>query len=129
MLGALLMKEKTIGLMIAIVIMTLISFVFTGLDIPFPSTYLALMMTTNAIAAFIAIILQKATILIYEGNVRKEKNSIFDYVFSYIAIGFSGINYYVQKVLNRLPFLLNKLLAIIFFLILFFQLFMIADVY
>lgn len=123
------MKEKTIGLMIAIVIMTLISLVFTGLDIPFPSTYLALMMTTNAIAAFIAIILQKATIVIYEGNVRKEKTSIFDYVFSYIAIGFSGINYYVQKVLNRLPFLLNKLLAVIFFLILFFQLFMIADVY
>lgn len=123
------MKEKTIGLMIAIVIITLISLVFTGLDIPFPSTYLALMMTSNAIAAFIAIILQKATIVIYEGNVGKEKTSIFDYVFSYIAIGLSGINYYVQTVLNRLPFVLNKLLAIIFFLILFFQLFMIADVY
>ncbi|KAB7672565.1 hypothetical protein [Bacillus sp. B1-b2] len=123
------MKEKTIGLMIAIVIITLISLVFTGLDIPFPSTYLALIMTSNAIAAFIAIILQKATIVIYEGHVRKEKTSIFDYVFSYIAIGFSGINYYVQTVLNRLPFVLNKLLAIFFFLILFFQLFMIADVY
>ncbi|MBM7604838.1 hypothetical protein JOC75_002842 [Metabacillus crassostreae] len=123
------MKEKTIGLMIAIVVMTLMSFVFMGLDIPFPSTYLALMITTNAIVAFISIILQKATIVIYEGNVNKEKNSISDYVFSYIAIGFSGINYYVQKVLNRLPFLLNKLLAITFFLIIFFQLFMIADIY
>jgi len=58
-----------------------------------------------------------------------KRKSISDYVFSYNAIGFSGINYYVQKVSNRLPFLLNKLLAIIFFLLLFFQLFLLAVVY
>ncbi|MBP3040679.1 hypothetical protein J9303_14400, partial [Bacillaceae bacterium Marseille-Q3522] len=59
--------------------------------------------------------IQRAVIVLYEVNVYEGKKSMLGYATKYIAIMTSGINYYVQNVINRLPFLLNKLVAILFF--------------
>lgn len=60
---------------------------------------------------------------IYESNVFQKKTTLFDYIFKNIAIFLSGINYYVQMILLRLPLLLNKLIAIVFVLFLVWQVF------
>lgn len=51
-------------------------------------------------------------------NVFREKESINDYTFKYIAILFSSLNYYVQVALKGIPLILNKLFAIIFAIVL-----------
>ncbi len=69
-------------------------------------------------AAAYSVLFHPFALRIYEANVFQERETILDYVFKYIAIYFSGINYYVQLTLLKLPLLLNKLLAIVFVLLL-----------
>lgn len=111
------MPKKITGIILAFIIITLLSLLALGIDIPLPSSYLALMFTTNAIFAFVSIFLQRLVIVLYEVNVCEEPKGISGLTTKYFAIFSSGINYYVQKVLNRLPFIFNKFLAIVFFLI------------
>ncbi|WP_197204198.1 hypothetical protein [Cytobacillus firmus] len=101
-------------------IWTLLSLMLTGIDIPIPSSYIALMITTNAIFAFFSIFAQKLVIILYEVNVYEQPRTFLDYCFKYIAIITSGVNYHIQHMLNRLPIILNKLASIFFFLFLIF---------
>ena len=106
---------KIIGLALAVAVWTIIALFLNGIDIPIPSSYIALMITTNAIFAFFSIFVQRLVVTLYEVNVFEEPKSIPGFFFKYIAIITSGVNYYVQNVLNRLPFIVNKVASILFF--------------
>ncbi|URM32837.1 hypothetical protein LLY41_21540 [Cytobacillus firmus] len=106
---------KIIGLALAVAVWTIIALFLNGIDIPIPSSYISLMITTNAIFAFFSIFVQRLVVTLYEVNVFEEPKSIPGFFFKYIAIITSGVNYYVQNVLNRLPFIVNKLASILFF--------------
>lgn len=108
--------QKIIGLALGIILLNLLSLPLLGINIPIPSSYIAVMITTNAIFAFFSIFLQRIVIALYEANVYEKPESTLDYLFKYIAILTSGFNYYIQTVLRRLPFILNKLAALLFFL-------------
>lgn len=110
---------KLISLALAVGVWTFIALSFKGINIPIPSSYIALMMMTNTIFAFFSIFVQRLVIVLYEVNVFEEPKSISGYFFKYIAIVTSGVNYYVQNVLSRLPFILNKLGSVLFFVLLF----------
>lgn len=99
-------------------IWTCTSLFLTGIDIPIPSSYIALMITANAVFAFFSIFAQKLVIILYEVNVYEKPKTLLDYCFKYIAIITSGVNYHIQNLLNRLPFILNKLASVFFFLFL-----------
>ncbi|EWG08836.1 hypothetical protein [Cytobacillus firmus] len=107
--------KNFIGFLLANGLWILFSLFLTGIDVPIPSSFIALMIAANAIFAFFSIFVQTLVITLYEVNVFEEPKSILDYCFKYFAITTSGINYYVQTVLNRLPFILNKLVAAFFF--------------
>jgi hypothetical protein len=106
---------KIVGFAMSIGVWTFIALLFTGIDIPIPSSYIGLMITSNAIFALFSIFVQRLVITLYEVNVFEEPKSIADYFFKYIAILSSGVNYYIQGVFSRLPFLVNKMAAILFF--------------
>ncbi len=106
---------KIIGLALAMGVWTIITLFLKGIDIPIPSSYIALMITTNAIFAFFSIFVQRLVVTLYEVNVFEEPKSIPGFFFKYIAIITSGVNYYVQNVFNRLPFIVNKLASVLFF--------------
>lgn len=76
---------------------------------------------TNFMVSLYSIVFHPVALAIYEANVFQEKTTMLDYIFKYIAIFFSGINYYVQMILLNLPLLLNKLIAIVFVLFLLWQ--------
>lgn len=110
------MSKKLMGFILNLLIVILMSLPLLGIDMPLPSSTVGLMFTTNAIFAFVSIFLQRLVIVLYEANVYEKPNGIISYTFKYFAIFTSGMNYYIQNVLNRLPFFMNKMLAIIFFL-------------
>lgn len=115
------LKER-IGALIAFILLSLLSLIFLGLDIPYPSTLILCIIFTNFMVALYSILFHPVALGIYEANVYQEKTTVLDYVFKYIAIYFSGINYYVQMtLLLRIPLFLNKLIAVIFVLFLLWQ--------
>jgi hypothetical protein len=97
-------------------VLTLIACSLYGINIPLPSSYIPVMIAANGVFAFCSIFAQRLVIVLYKVNVYEENDSLIGYFNKYTAIITSGINYYIQNVLNRLPFLVNKLLAICFFL-------------
>ncbi|KAF0821941.1 hypothetical protein V7200_07960 [Cytobacillus firmus] len=110
--------KNFIGFLLANGLWILFSLFLTGVDVPIPSSFIALMIAANAVFAFFSIFAQTLVITLYEVNVFKKPNGILDYCFKYFAITTSGINYYVQNLLNRIPFILNKLVAAFFFIFL-----------
>ncbi|MED2936393.1 hypothetical protein [Cytobacillus horneckiae] len=108
--------NKIIGLLLAIGIFTGISAMLTGIDIPLPSSYITVVFASNGVFAFFSIFTQRLVMALYETNVYEERSGFLNQAFKYIAIFTSGINYHVQKVLNRLPLFFNKFLAFCFFL-------------
>ncbi|WHX26441.1 hypothetical protein QNH47_00895 [Virgibacillus halodenitrificans] len=111
-------KSEWIGLLLVIIFISIFSLVFTGAELPFPSTIIMLILVMNSMIAFFSLVFHKLSIILYEANVYPENDSITNYIFKYIAIVFSGLNYYVQSILDRMPLLINKLLAIVFLLLL-----------
>ncbi|MGN1402362.1 MAG: hypothetical protein ACI4XL_12770 [Bacillus sp. (in: firmicutes)] len=109
-------KQKAIGGMIAFLIVTLLALPFHWGGTPIPSSYVELLIVMNAIIAFVSIFIQRVVIILYELNVFEKTTSVIDYTFKYFAMYSLGMNYHVQLLCNRLPFILNKLMALIFFL-------------
>ena len=107
-------REKIIGGFIVFIIMTFLAWPLHN-SIPLPSSYILMSFVFNAIFAFVSIFLQRLVIVLYESNVFEKPASTMGYTFKYFAIFSSGINYYFQMICNRLPFVLNKLVALIFF--------------
>ncbi|MFD2923800.1 hypothetical protein [Halobacillus naozhouensis] len=114
-------KNEWLGLGIATILFSLMSLIFTGIHIPYPSTLVLLTIFTNAMVALYSIIFHKPAIALYESNVYGEAESVMDYTFKFIAVLFSGINYHIQIILIRLPLIVNKLIAIVFIFFLLWQ--------
>lgn len=111
-------KNEWIGMTITFGFLSIFSLLFLGAGISFPSTLVFLAITTNFMFALYSIIFHPITIALYYGIVFREKETITDYIFKHIVMFTSGINYYVQISLKKLPLILNKMLAIIFVLLL-----------
>ncbi|QHE63552.1 hypothetical protein FHE72_23075 [Rossellomorea vietnamensis] len=109
-------KKKITGFILVFLVFTLIACSLYGINIPLPSSYIPLVIAANGVFAFCSIFAQRLIIALYEVNVFEGKDSLVGYFNKYTAIFTSGINYYIQNVLNRLPFLMNKILAICYFL-------------
>jgi hypothetical protein len=123
-------KNEWIGMALAFCVITLISLGFI-FDIPYPSIYLPLLLTFSWICAFVSIFIQRFVIAYYYFNVNVEngQKSIFSYLFKYLALFIMGFNHYIQLLLSKMPFLLNKLFAIFTFLLLFVQFFIVLMIY
>lgn len=122
-------KNSWIGFGYTIIFIMLFSLIFLGAGIPFPSTIVFLMITTNLMVATFSIIFHPFTIVIYEANVFKECHTTVDYLFKYIVIFTSSINYHIQRLLQTLPLLWNKIFAILFVVLLIWQLFGVISIF
>ncbi len=121
-------KNEWIGAGVAFIATSILSLVFLAV-IPYPSTLLYLILITNFMVAAFSVIFHNVAIGIYEANVYSEHKSVMDYTFKYIAVLFSGLNYCVQITLLNLPLIINKLVAVIFVLLLLWQSFMVGGVF
>uniref|UniRef100_A0A7U4DL35 Uncharacterized protein n=1 Tax=Geobacillus sp. (strain Y4.1MC1) TaxID=581103 RepID=A0A7U4DL35_GEOS0 len=83
---------------VAFIIISLLSLGFLGIDVPFPSTYILLWLTTNMMYAFLAVFWQRLAFLIYYANVHDKQTSIMDYLRKYAMFFFISLNYYVQQI-------------------------------
>lgn len=117
-----------IGFFLAALVCSIPAFLFSS-DFPIPSAYLLLALLTNLIFSFASIFMQTIILRLYEINVYEEKKGILDYTFHYLAMFFSGVNYHIQLIFNRTPFILNKLFACIFCFFSFFLLFAFVAIY
>jgi succinate dehydrogenase hydrophobic anchor subunit len=122
-------KNEWIGMALAFCVITLFSLGF--IFMPYPSNYLPLWLTVCWICAFVSIFIQRVVIAYYYSNVNIENNqkSVSNYFFKYVTYFIMGFNHYIQLILSKMPFLLNKLFAIFVFLLLFVQFFVIFMIY
>jgi hypothetical protein len=123
-------KNEWIGMALAFCVMTLISLAFI-FDMPYPSIYLPIWLTVCWVCAFVSIFIQRFVIAYYyfNVNVENDQKSIFNYFFKYLALFIMGFNHYIQLLLSKMPFLLNKLFAIFAFLLLFVQFVIVLMIY
>ena len=112
-------KNEWIGMALAFCVITLFSLGFIFL--PYPSNYLPLWLTVCWVCAFVSIFIQRVVIVYYYSNANIENNqkSISNYFFKYVTYFIMGFNHYIQLLLSKMPFLLNKLFAIFAFLLLY----------
>ncbi len=115
-------SKNLVCFIMALIITGLISLMMIPAGLPFPSTMVFFILATNLLVAFYSLAFHKTAIALFKTNTKKEKKKIADYVFMYIAILFSGLNHLVQSVLDRQPLIINKLIALLFILILSMQL-------
>ncbi|OMI27041.1 hypothetical protein BTA31_12805 [Bacillus haynesii] len=87
-------------------------------SIPYPSSILIVYLIVNMIFAFASLLFPTVVIKLYESNVYDETKGLIPDFFRYVAILVSSLNYEVQKVLARLPFILQRILGIVFILVL-----------
>ncbi|WP_121614583.1 hypothetical protein [Virgibacillus halodenitrificans] len=111
-------KNEMLGMLIAIIILFAFSSLFVVAGLPIPTTLIMLILITNFMFALYSLLFHNVAILIYESNVHASSGSIISYVFKYIAIAFSGLNYFVQTTLRNTPLLVNKLFAVVFVILL-----------
>lgn len=123
------MPVKYLSIILSVLFCSLFSLIFVGIDIPFPSTILLLFLLSNAIFAFFSIFAQRAVIGLFDYNYYTDKQGILSLFNKYTTLALFGLNYFVQLVLNRLPFLLNKLFALLFFGLLLIQWFIIMVIF
>ncbi|AEH48369.1 hypothetical protein [Parageobacillus thermoglucosidasius] len=122
-------KNEWIGMALAFSVITLFSLGF--IFMPYPSNYLPLWLTVCWICAFVSIFIQRVVIVYYYSNANIENNqkSISNYFFKYVTYFIMGFNHYIQLLLSKMPFLLNKLFAIFAFLLLFVQCVIVLMIY
>lgn len=98
-------------------------------DIPYPNSVLIIYLTINMVFAFVSLFVPTLIIKLYEVNVYDESNGLITDFFRYVAILVSSLNYEVQIVLARLPFVLQRLLGVIFIAVLLWELTMIGLIF
>lgn len=110
------MKNKIIGFCVFFIVYGGLSQMFQGAGVPFPSNLIPLAFIINALYAVGSIFFQRVIIIIYEMNVfdKDVDKNVYNSSFKYFTIVSSGLNYYAQTILVRFPFVINKLLAIVF---------------
>ncbi|WP_343271361.1 hypothetical protein [Lentibacillus songyuanensis] len=122
-------NKEWIGLLLTIIKTSLLSLGFTGIGIKFPSTIVILILVINFMFALYSILFHTIALKLYKANVYDEKSGVLDFTFKYIAILFSGINFYVQTKLLNLPLVVNKIFAIVFVLFLLWQSILVISVF
>ncbi|MBH0156740.1 hypothetical protein IHV10_10205 [Fictibacillus sp. 5RED26] len=115
------MPANLISIILTILFISLFSLIFVGIDVPFPTTIIMLLLLTNAIFAFFSILVQRAIIELYEHHTSKNKHGVLSLLNKYTTFAFFGLNHGVQSTLTRLPLWINKLLALLFFFLLLFN--------
>lgn len=123
------MREKVIGFLIAFVVITFLAWTMHGINIPLPSSYIQVLLFVNTLVAFLSIFMQRLVIVLYEMNVLEKRTGFSNYAIKYFAMFILGLNYHVQVVINRLPFLLNKIMAVMFFIFMVVTLFGVLDLF
>ncbi|WP_026692731.1 hypothetical protein [Peribacillus kribbensis] len=121
--------KKNIGYGSAIIVLTLIASMLLGANVPMPSGYVWLVLFVNSIFALFSIFIPRPILYLYEINVFEDKDTIGSYFFRGLAVAFSGLNYYAQDVIYRVPFLLSRLLSIAFFIFLVWQMMLLAMIF
>lgn len=101
------------GMGICVVALTLFSCIFIPI-VPFPSTIILVIFVFNGVLATVSLLLHPAIIYSYELNVYGEAQTVHDYVYKYVALITSNVNYRIQLELSVLPYVVNKLLALLF---------------
>lgn len=94
-------KKEIWGLVIAFVVSSLLSLVFTLIEIRYPGSFVMLIFSGNFFMSFYSILFHRAAIYLYESSVYDRSESIKEYTFKYLNIITFGINYEVQKILAR----------------------------
>lgn len=122
-------KKEILGLVIAFVVTSLLSLVFTLIEIRYPGSIVMLIFSGNFFMSFFSILFHRVAIYLYESSVYDRSESIKEYTFKYLNIITFGINYEVQKILARYPLILKIPISIIFFLFLLWQFFTVIGVY
>ncbi|MQR94731.1 hypothetical protein [Fictibacillus phosphorivorans] len=112
------MTTKTISISLSILFISVLSLIFVGIDIAFPTTIIMVLLLSNAIFAFFSIFIQRGIMELYKHNFHTEKNGVISLINKYTTFAFFGLNYGAQSALIRLPLLINKLLSLLFFLLL-----------
>lgn len=108
------MKQKVAGFGLFFIVCTLVGLLISKANIPLLTAYIFEMLAFNFMYAIASIFSQRAVILLYEANIYEECNNIWDFAFKYFYMYSSGINYYVQTIIARVPFIVNKVIAILF---------------
>ncbi|MEN1967812.1 hypothetical protein WMZ97_06980 [Lentibacillus sp. N15] len=122
-------NKEWLGFVVNFIALSIFSLLFLGANIPYPSTLIFLILITNAMASVFSVVFHPVALGIYQANVFQEKTTMMDYTFKYVAIFLSGINYYVQMILLRLPLLVNKVIAIVFVLFMLWQWFGVGKIF
>ncbi|WP_273126207.1 hypothetical protein [Bacillus weihaiensis] len=112
--------KKHIAVILTVGFWLLIAFYLTGINVPLPSSLVIVVLGINTIFAFFSLFIQRLVIRLYKANVYEKSHSFSDYFYKYIAILTSGINYFVQMVIIRLPLIFNKAMGLVFFVVLLF---------
>jgi len=112
------MATRLISISLMILFVSLFSLIFVGIDVPFPTTMILLLLLTNAIFAFFSIFVQRIIIKLYQHNYVTNKNGVLSLINKYTTFAFFGLNHSVQSVLSHLPMIINKSLALLFFFLL-----------
>nr|CDQ31154.1 hypothetical protein BN993_00526 [Virgibacillus halodenitrificans] len=114
-------KNKLIAFFIAITFISFFSLIFIGVNLPFPTTILMLILIMNGMATLYSIFFHKVIIVLYESNVFDVSGSITSYIFKYIVVTYLGLTYYVQIALSRTQLPVNKVFTFLFLLLLIWQ--------
>ncbi|SIT05255.1 hypothetical protein [Virgibacillus pantothenticus] len=89
-------------LLITLIFLSLFSFIFIG-GLPYPTTLIMLMGVTNGMVVFYSLIFHPIAVGLYNANVYPTSDSITGYIFKYVAIFSSGLNYHARMTLGRMP--------------------------
>jgi hypothetical protein len=122
-------RNEWLGMAIAFIVFTLVSFVFLPANIPYPSTYVQFWLACNIMFALISVLFQHLVFFYYDAAVKADPKSVSDYFYKYCGLFMLGFCYYIQQILSRMPLLLNKLFAILFLLLVIWQFFMVVGVF
>ncbi|MFN2744872.1 hypothetical protein ACINLE_04615 [Bacillus sp. z60-18] len=117
-----------VGITTFIVLSLFLSFVLRE-HIPYLSALLYVSLTINFIMAIFSLLFPTWVIKQYEFNIYEEPGGWINDFLRYFLFFAWTINYEVQVVLARLPFLLQRLMGIIFIIVLIFSIASIASIF
>ncbi|NPC91550.1 hypothetical protein HOO54_04635 [Bacillus sp. WMMC1349] len=100
-----------------------------GRDIPYPSSLITISLAINTLAAIISLIAPSAVINHYESSIYEEPKGLINDLMRYFLVFTWGINYEVQIVLARLPFIFQRLIGVILAVLLFFGTFAVGVIF
>ncbi|MCY9261744.1 hypothetical protein [Bacillus haynesii] len=121
-------SNVTQGILVFLFISIFFNYALNGM-VPFPSSLLYISLTINLIMAIYSLIAPSWVIKIYEYNIYEVPNGWISDLLRFFLVFAWSVNYEVQVVLYRLPFLLQRLMGIIFIFVLLINIFLISSMF